>query len=293
MNGSLPPSSSTTFLISLPAMDATDDPAGPDPVSVAAMTRRSRRIGSTRAEPTSRVWKVPGGKPGPGEQVLDEQGGLRHVRCVLQQPDVAGHQGGGGEAHHLPEREIPRHDGQDRPERLIADVGVLGAHSAGVARLVGEVPGGVLGVIPAGAGALGDLLPGGGQRLAHLGGHHGRDLVLLLIQDAGCAVHPPGPFGKTSQAVACVRRRRGGQAALDLRLAHLVKGLQGLPGRGVDGRDRHGVLLPVCSRPAARSSRPDRRPRPWFAAAGARATRRHRAGWWPPVGCSPAPQVSP
>ena len=39
MNGSLPPSSSTTFLISLPAMAATDCPAGPDPVSVAATTR--------------------------------------------------------------------------------------------------------------------------------------------------------------------------------------------------------------------------------------------------------------
>ena len=63
MNGSLPPSSSTTFLISLPAIAATDCPAGPDPVSVAATTRSSRRIGSTRAEPTSSVWKVPAGKP--------------------------------------------------------------------------------------------------------------------------------------------------------------------------------------------------------------------------------------
>ncbi len=63
MNGSLPPSSSTTFLISLPAMAATDCPAGPDPVSVAATTRPSRRIGSTRAEPTSRVWNGPAGKP--------------------------------------------------------------------------------------------------------------------------------------------------------------------------------------------------------------------------------------
>ena len=61
--GSLPPSSRTTFLISLPAIAATDCPAGPDPVSVAAVTRRSRRIASTRAEPTSRVWNVPWGKP--------------------------------------------------------------------------------------------------------------------------------------------------------------------------------------------------------------------------------------
>ena len=63
MNGSLPPSSSTTFLISLPAMAATDCPAGSDPVSVAATTRSSRTIASIRAEPTSRVWKVPPGKP--------------------------------------------------------------------------------------------------------------------------------------------------------------------------------------------------------------------------------------
>jgi len=62
-NGSLPPSSSTTFLISLPAMAATDCPAGPDPVSVAATTRLSRSTGSIRAEPTSRVWKVPCGNP--------------------------------------------------------------------------------------------------------------------------------------------------------------------------------------------------------------------------------------
>ena len=62
-NGSLPPSSRTTFLISLPAMAATEEPAGPDPVSVAAITRRSRRIASTRAEPMSRVWNVPAGNP--------------------------------------------------------------------------------------------------------------------------------------------------------------------------------------------------------------------------------------
>ena len=63
MNGSLPPNSSTTFLISRPAMDATDRPAGVDPVSVAATTRSSRRMGSTRLELTSRVWNVPRGKP--------------------------------------------------------------------------------------------------------------------------------------------------------------------------------------------------------------------------------------
>ncbi len=63
MNGSLPPSSSTTFLITLPAIDATDCPAAAEPVSVAATTLSSRRTDSTLCEPISRVWKVPAGKP--------------------------------------------------------------------------------------------------------------------------------------------------------------------------------------------------------------------------------------
>ena len=246
-NGSLPPSSSTTFLISLPAMAATDDPAGPGPGQ-----RRGHHpaVAQDRLDPggaDEQGLEGSRGEPGPGEQVLHEQRRLRHVRGVLEQAHVARHQRGGGEPHRLPEREVPRHDGQDRAERLIADVGALRADGAGVGGLVGQEPFGVLGVIPAGGGALGHFLLRGGQRLAHLGGHHGRDLVLLRVQDRGCLAHPPGPFGETGQAVTSVHRRRGGQAALDVCLAHLVVGLDGLPGRGVNGRDRHG-LLPSAAR---------------------------------------------
>ncbi|SGN98611.1 Uncharacterised protein [Mycobacterium tuberculosis] len=63
MNGSLPPSSSTVGLISLPAIAPTDWPAGSLPVSVAAATRGSRRMASTAPELTSNVWKQPSGKP--------------------------------------------------------------------------------------------------------------------------------------------------------------------------------------------------------------------------------------
>ncbi len=71
MNGSEPPSSSTVFLISSPQIAPTDWPAGSEPVSVAARTRGSRRIGSTSRAPTSSVVKQPCGKPARREQVLE------------------------------------------------------------------------------------------------------------------------------------------------------------------------------------------------------------------------------
>ena len=63
MNGSLPPSSSTVFLRTSPAIAATDWPAGALPVRVAAATRSSRSTRSTVPDPISRVWKTSSGKP--------------------------------------------------------------------------------------------------------------------------------------------------------------------------------------------------------------------------------------
>ena len=60
------------------------------------------------------------GEARPAQDVFDRQRALRHVRRVLEQPDVARHQRGRGEAEHLPVREVPRHDRQHRAERLVA-----------------------------------------------------------------------------------------------------------------------------------------------------------------------------
>src|SRR5947208_2055851 len=66
-----------------------------------------------------------------------------YVRRVRQQRHVAGHQGGRGEAEELPVGEVPGHDRQHRPQRLVADeaLGSVGPH-----RLWGEEALRVLGV---------------------------------------------------------------------------------------------------------------------------------------------------
>ncbi len=82
---------------------------------------------------------------------------LRHVRGVLEQPDVAGHQRRRGEPEHLPEREVPGHDGQHRPERLVADEAA--ARRWCRTRFVGQQPFGVFGVVAAGRRRTSRLLP--------------------------------------------------------------------------------------------------------------------------------------
>jgi hypothetical protein len=63
INGSLAPSSKTTFWILFAAPMPTSIPACSLPVSAAAIRRESPRILSTSREPNSRVWKTPSGKP--------------------------------------------------------------------------------------------------------------------------------------------------------------------------------------------------------------------------------------
>ncbi len=55
MNGSLPPSSSTVFLMRRPARPATSAPAGSLPVRETALTRGSSMSGPTWSDEISRV----------------------------------------------------------------------------------------------------------------------------------------------------------------------------------------------------------------------------------------------
>ena len=63
MKGSLPPSSSTVFLIAFPAALATCPPAAVLPVSVTAATRGSSITPFTCSVSIKRVWKTPSAKP--------------------------------------------------------------------------------------------------------------------------------------------------------------------------------------------------------------------------------------
>ena len=135
MNGSLPPSSSTVFLMCLPAIDATLLPAPSLPVSVAAATRSSASSSATASDADEQSLKHAARRAGVDEQLLERERALRHVRRMLEQPDVARHERRRGEADHLPERKIPRHHREHDAERLEGDVAAL---AFDVDRLVGE-----------------------------------------------------------------------------------------------------------------------------------------------------------
>src|SRR5215211_5808432 len=153
-------------------------------------------------------------EPGAVDDVLYGQGALRHVGGVLQEDDVAGHERRGGVPEDLPEREVPRHDGEYGTQRLVADEG---------------------------PGALELRRLGGSrrERLAHLARHQAAELPGLLFQYLRRPHHHPRPLGKGGPFVLA----EGVDGVLDL-LVYLsfVQRFEGpdlLARRRVDRRYRH------------------------------------------------------
>ena len=85
MKGSLPPSSSTVFLMRSPHCAATERPAGSLPVSVAAATRSSAITPRGLAGADQQRLKRAVREARAPQDIFDRQGALRHVRSVLQQ----------------------------------------------------------------------------------------------------------------------------------------------------------------------------------------------------------------
>ena len=74
---------------------------------------------------------------------------------MLEEGNIAGHQGWRGETKYLPKRKIPRHDGQNRAQRLIADVAAAGGS---LDRFVRQITFRILGIVSASPGAFGGLV---------------------------------------------------------------------------------------------------------------------------------------
>ena len=100
---------------------ATALPAATLPVSVTAATCvvLDQRLDVARRQQQG-TEQIPR-NAGLVKHLLDRERAARHVAGVLQQRAVAGHQRRRGEAEHLPEGEIPRHDGEHDAERIVGD----------------------------------------------------------------------------------------------------------------------------------------------------------------------------
>ena len=126
------------------------------------------------------------------EHLLARQRAPRNAGRVLQQDGIPRHDRRRGRPKNLPEREVPRHDGQDRPQRAVAPVGLgrtLDLHGA-VRKEVRTVVGVVV-AHPSGLFRLGDPLS---ERFAHLFGHESTPLRRTIAQDRTDAPEDFGPL---------------------------------------------------------------------------------------------------
>ena len=242
MNGSQPPSSSTVFLSARPACAATALPARSLPVSVTATMRGSAISAATGRELDQGCGEEALREARVAEDRLDRQRAPRHVRGVLEDAGVAGHQRRRGEAEHLPEGEVPRHDREHDAERIEADV----ARRASVSRgCVGEEALRVLGVVVAGPGALLDLGLGLDDRLAHLEGHGDGVGGQVFSQEARDLAHAVGPGRKRHRPPLDEGGVRARHDALEVLGRGRRERLEGLAGSGIHRLDAHRILPPA------------------------------------------------
>ena len=142
---------------------------------------------------------------------------------MFQQSDVTGHQRRRGKSKHLPERKIPGHDRQHRPERLILDVTFGGV---GLRRFLLEKARSVLRVKPATARAFLDFCDRIAKQFAHLHRDDLRKLFLFLEQQLGRGVQQFGALDKRGSAIFAERFFGAAQALLDFCIAEGRKLLQ-------------------------------------------------------------------
>lgn len=114
------------------------------------------------------------------EQLSHQVGAAHYVRCVLEHVGVTRQNRRHGAAQHLPDREVPRHHGQDRAQRAVFDTGFFD-----LGRLGGEHGRAVLGVPAAKAYTLADFTASLGDRLANFAADHVRESFSLGFEGVG------------------------------------------------------------------------------------------------------------
>jgi hypothetical protein len=204
------------------------------------LTRSSLMTAATSFDPMRRVLNDPGGKAAPFEERVQVQRRLRHVRGILEKVGVARHERRSGEAHHLPQRQVPRRDGKHHAERLPHRPGFRGAHRGGIVEwLVREERLGLAGVEAHAVHALGDLRGGLRDGLAHLQGEQPRQRGGIGLDDVGCGVHPRRPLREAGSGQRGGGPGGLGDPAFDLSRVVRLEGLHSLAGGGIDSCDRH------------------------------------------------------
>src|SRR5688572_6918832 len=121
---------------------------------------------------------------------------------MLQDTGVTGHQGRNRKPENLPEREVPRHHGEDDPQWLEVDGAFAVDRVDGEAR---QKMRRLLGVIPAEERALLDFSDRGADRLSHLEGHELSVLTLPGNENLRSVPHADSARFQFAQSIRAER----------------------------------------------------------------------------------------
>ena len=167
------------------------------------------------------------------KDALQRFGAARHVLGVFDYRGVAGEEGRGEEADHLPEREIPRHHGKDRPDALEAHPGLARRRLDREGRQPARPE---LRRSAAGHRAFLDLAARLGDRLPHLRGDQPGERLDLCIETIGERHEQLGPPLDTQGRVTGRQARADVASSARSICARFVQriGAERLAGRRVD-----------------------------------------------------------
>ena len=253
MNGSEPPSSRTLFFRACPAVDATDMPAFSLPVRVTAAIRGSSMSAAMSLLSMKRLVKAPAGRPARRKMSSRRSAVCGTFDACLSRPTLPTISAGAAKRTTCHSGKFHGMMARTGADRLVVHIRTRGA---GGDRFVRQQRLGVLGEPAQAHGALRRLGAGGGERLAHLGGHDAGDVGPLALEEVGRIAEVAGPFGEAGRAVL----EEGVEGLLQERL-HLGRGvcrkrLLGLTGGGIDRGVGHDRFLPQSR---ARPRRPSPR----------------------------------